>query len=298
MIGGLAWLVRAMPSVQGRRVLVTGAATGLGREIALLLGAKGAHTILWDINAEELERTAADVRSLGKGGEVTTQVVNLADGDAIAACAKATGPVWGVVSNAGIVDNARFLDSTNERCELVYKVNAFAQQHLARAFLPEMIRQNDGAFISVSSIGSYISAPRLVTYCATKAAARVFIEALAQEVAAAAPGVHLGVCCPSATETALFKGFREHDADFLQRLLPPMKPTDVARAIVEENIEQSVPMVIVPRYARFSVILFRALVTERLWRKVTWRALKDVMTNHDPAHADSLFKKMAGRSKL
>jgi short-subunit dehydrogenase len=277
-----------MPSVKGRRILVTGAATGVGHEVAKLLAKKGAQLILWDINGEELEKTAALVRDLG--AEVETCLVNLAEPESIAAGADKAGAVWGVINNAGIVEPKPFLESSSKRNELEFRVNTFAHLYTAKHFLPAMIEANSGAFVSVASCAAYFGAPKMVTYAASKAAAKTFIETLALEVAPVAPNVHLGVVCPSHIDTKLFEGFQKMAGS------PTLQAVDVARSIVDDAIERSVPLIVLPAGVRFTAIL-RGLLPEGAWRLLMREKLKGLMTEHKPEHAEQIFGKMA-TSKL
>lgn len=255
-------------AVKDRRLLVTGAAQGLGREITLYLAKKGAHLVLWDVNLTELEKTASLAREFNV--EVESREVNLADPKDIAAAAEASPPIWGVINNAGIVEPRMFLESSDERNELTFKVNTFAAFYTAKHFLPSMIANNSGAFVVVSSSASYIGAPKMATYAASKAASRMFIEALAHEITPQAPGVHLSVVCPSHIDTGLFKGFASVP------LNPTLKPDDLAKLIVDEAIENCNPLVVTPFMTRISASL-RGLMPEGIWRKFSGWQLAHLM---------------------
>lgn len=268
--------------------MVTGAATGLGRELALTLARRGAHVVLWDINKEELDRTVALVRELG--AEVEAHLVNLADPKSIAACAKATGSVWGVINNAGIVEPQEFLESSDAKNELTFKVNTFAAMYTAKQFLPSMVANNSGAFVTVASSASYFGAPKMTTYAASKAAARVFIETLAHEIAPKAPDVHLAVVCPSHIDTKLFEGFAATGG------APTLNAAQLAETIVKDVIENSSPLLVLPFGARFGTIM-KGILPEGVWRKMIRPSVADLMTNFNSTQADTIFSKMS-QSKL
>lgn len=277
-----------MPSVNGRRVLVTGAAQGLGREIVLYLASKGAHVVLWDINEDELEKTAALLRKFKV--EVDTRCVNLADPKDIAAAAQSSPAIWGVINNAGIVESRLFLESSDERNELTFKVNTFASFYTAKHFLPAMISNNSGAFVTVASAASYFAGPKMVTYAASKAAARSFIEALAHEVHPKAPGVHVGVVCPSHIDTKLFEGFEKVAGN------PVLNASELAKVIVDDAIENCNPLIISPLMTRISVAV-RNITPERVWRTLSRKGLANLMTGHKDGHADQVLRKIS-ESKL
>lgn len=289
-----------MPSVKGRRVLVTGAATGLGRQIALRLAAKGARVILWDVNEPELMNTADMVRKAGAVAE--PQVVNLADRESIYAAARVAleskqqnGIVWGVINNAGIINSNTFLHSSDDRNELTFRVNSFAQWYTAKAFLPDMIERNEGAFVTVCSIASYFAGPRMVTYASSKAAARVFVETLQMEVCRNAPGVHFGTVCPGHIgDSDLFAGFQRSKLPGAASL----KAEDLAKSVVDDSLEGSKGAVITPIAGHIPVVL-RNLVPESVWRWYFKRELGPLMDEFDDTHANKVFDKMqATPSKL
>jgi len=101
----VAHLARKKRCVKGKLVLITGAATGIGREQAFVFSKAGARVVLWDIAFEALQKTADDVRS-ATGGEVHAYKVNLADREEVYAVAadtkKAHGVVWCLVNNARV----------------------------------------------------------------------------------------------------------------------------------------------------------------------------------------------------
>lgn len=262
---------------------MTGAATGVGREIALQLSLKGAQPVLWDINQEELEKTAEMVKANGMDAEMRN--VNLADPSAINEAAQLTDPVWCVINNAGIIDPTSVMDSSMERNELVFRINALAHIQMAKCFLGDMITKNDGAFVTVSSIASYLGAPKMATYAASKAAARLLIECLAQEVQPIAPGVHFGCLCPSHINTSLFAGFGK------SRGIPVLEPKDVAHHVVDELIERSVPHATLPKRANFT-IAFRGLISESIWRRLAWPGLKNLMKSHNADHAKQIWSEV------
>lgn len=282
-----------MPSAGGKRVLVTGSGAGLGREIALRLATKQAELVLWDLDAAGNEETARLVREAGAKAE--THTVNLADPAAIASAASAVGDVWAVVNNAGIVTGEPFLTSSDERNELSFRVNTFASFHTAKKFVPAMIKANDGVFVTVSSVASYVGAPNMVDYASSKAAARAFIETLAQEVAIEAPGVHFACACPGYMNTELFSGFAQNNSLYAA-VNQPLPTTLVAQRIVDGMIEGRSPLGVWPHAAN-AVLVLRGIWPERLWRMVMWPALRPLMNSHDSGKANKIFDQMA-QSKL
>ena len=150
---------RTKRSLRGKTVLLTGAGTGLGRATAFALAREGCKIVVWDINAEALDKTCADVRAAHAGAEVFPYAVNLADRAAVYALAERVkserGPVWGIINNAGIISGTPLLSTDDSRIELSFKVNALAHFWVVKAFLPDMIAKNDGRIVGISSAAGF-----------------------------------------------------------------------------------------------------------------------------------------------
>lgn len=83
-----------------------------------------------------------------------------------------------LINNAGFVRGKSILDCTDEDLRLTFQINTISHYQLAQAFLPAMIKNNHGMIVTVASLASYVTVPRLVDYCASKAAALTFHEGL------------------------------------------------------------------------------------------------------------------------
>jgi hypothetical protein len=120
---------------------------------------------------------------------------------------------------------------------------------LAREFLPDMIAKNHGMVITVASLAAYVTAPKLVDYAASKAAALAFHEGLQAEIATVykAPKVRTVVICQGYTKTALFEGFHQGDG-FVEYALDP---ETVAEAIVKAVLAGRSDHILLPRSNSF-----------------------------------------------
>jgi hypothetical protein len=116
---------------------------------------------------------------------------------------------------------------------------------LAREFLPDMVSNNHGMVITVASLAAYVTAPKLVDYAASKAAALAFHEGLQAEIATVfkAPKVRTVVVCQGYTKTALFEGFNKGDG-FVEY---PLDPETVAEAIVKAVLAGRSDHILLPR---------------------------------------------------
>ncbi|MCX7891584.1 MAG: SDR family oxidoreductase [Burkholderiales bacterium] len=207
---------------------MTGAASGIGRLMAERLHAAGARLVAWDVNQAGLDALAA-----GLGGErVSTGAVDLASRPAIAAAAARVlaevGPVDVLVNNAGIVNGKLLLDASDEEIERIFAVNALAPFWATRAFLPAMIERDAGHVVTIASSAALAGVPKMVDYCATKAAALGFDEALRVELKHIGSKVRTTVVCPYYIDTGMFEGAKTA----WPHLLPILQPEAVADRIV------------------------------------------------------------------
>jgi all-trans-retinol dehydrogenase (NAD+) len=223
-------------------VLITGAASGIGREMARLAAARGARVIAWDLDATGLTSLAEE---LGRITDVRTDVVDVTDRDAIYSTAASIEETWGgvdvLVLNAGIVDKATVLDGTDEMLDRVMDVNVKALFWGAKAFVPGMLRRGDGHVVTIASITSVVPTPGMATYTVSKHAAFGFGEALRTELRGT--GVRSTVVMPFFIGTGMFAGAGTVKVPFLSRHL---EPTDVAEAVMTA-VERDRNRVTLPR---------------------------------------------------
>lgn len=163
--------------VEGKVALVTGAASGIGKAIALLLHARGAKVIAEDINPA--------VEELARPGLVPLVADITQDGAAESAVALAVetfGRLDILVNNAGIIINKRVLDMTREEWERVQAVNATAAFLHCREAVKAMMPNKSGAIVNIASYASYFAFPTIAAYTASKGALAQLTRTLALEV--------------------------------------------------------------------------------------------------------------------
>jgi all-trans-retinol dehydrogenase (NAD+) len=234
-----------MSEYAGRKVLITGAASGIGRLMALRVGAEGAHLILWDVNAQGLEKVRAELEAAGR--KVSTYACNLTDRKAIAATAAQTlqecGPVDILINNAGVVSGKTLLAASEEDIVRTFDVNVLALFWATRAFLPGMIERNRGHIVTIASAAGIVGTSRLIDYCSSKHAAVGFDEALRLELKRQGSKVMTTVVCPFYISTGMFEGVKTR----FPRLLPILEPDYVADRIVDA-IRKNKRRLLLPRF--------------------------------------------------
>jgi all-trans-retinol dehydrogenase (NAD+) len=187
--------------VDGKIALITGSASGIGREMAMILGAKGCRLVLWDLDEGKLAETAEEIKTK-TGADVTAHAIDLTSKsqiyDRAAEVQTAVGDPDILINNAGIVTGGLFLDSADEKNELTFKVNVFAHMWTIKKFLPAMLKKNSGHIIGVASMASHFGIAGQVDYAASKFASRGLMEALTAELKGmkGVTGVKTTTICP------------------------------------------------------------------------------------------------------
>ena len=190
--------------LSGHVAIVTGAGRGIGRATALELAGMGADIVVAELDLAGAERTAAEIKGLGRRvSAVKTDVTSRADLTAMANRARAEfGRIDILVNNAGIYRAALPLDITEEHWDAIMNVNAKAVFFATQAVLPAMIAQKRGAIVSLASMAGKIGSRTNLPYNASKAAVVSMTKSLA--LAHAADGIRVNCVCPGFVETDMW----------------------------------------------------------------------------------------------
>jgi NAD(P)-dependent dehydrogenase (short-subunit alcohol dehydrogenase family) len=185
-----------MPSLIGRNAIVTGAAGGIGREIALRLASDGCDVGIFDKSAAGAKDTAEAIRAKGRKAFTATGDVSLrADVMSGAASLIASlGHIDILVNNAGILKTAAFLDTTEQDWRQILGVNLDGVFHFSQAVLPHMLKRKSGAIINMSSWTGKKGFPNHAAYSTSKFAVIGLTQSLAGEVAE--HGIRVNAVCP------------------------------------------------------------------------------------------------------
>ncbi len=170
-------------SLKGRVALVTGASRGIGRAIALALGAAGADVACCARSMDQAEKTADEIRRHGtRAGGFRLDVTRAAEIDAaVREVGTTLGPVDILVNNAGITLEKKTVEVTDEEWERVLATNLTSMFRLARAVAPVMMARAGGKIINIGSMYGALGVPRYAAYCASKAAVEALTRCLGAE---------------------------------------------------------------------------------------------------------------------
>ncbi|XP_071949929.1 17-beta-hydroxysteroid dehydrogenase 13-like [Antedon mediterranea] len=193
--------------VSGKVVLITGAGHGLGRSFALHFARLGSTLVLWDVNTEGNEETAKQVRELGT--EAYTFTVDVRKKDVVYETAKSVQDKVGTVdilfNNAGVISGEEICNLTDSQIVRTFEVNAISHFWILKAFLPDMIKRNEGHIVTIASQAGKFGTPRMSDYCASKYAAVGLGESLHSELRVLGrAGVKTTLVCPFFIDTGMF----------------------------------------------------------------------------------------------
>jgi NAD(P)-dependent dehydrogenase (short-subunit alcohol dehydrogenase family) len=190
----------------GRTAVITGAASGFGRELALQGAALGLNLVLTDVNAEGLAQTQAlaglpDARVLLQ----RCDVADAAAVDALAAAARARfGAVHLLFNNAGVIAAGPLWKATPQDWAWVFGVNVMGVANGIRAFVPQMLERGEPAWvINTASLAGLVCPPELGVYAASKHAVVATSECLQHELAGIGAPVGVSVLCPAYVDTGI-----------------------------------------------------------------------------------------------
>lgn len=231
-----------MKTLDGKVVAISGAGSGMGREMALLAAGRGARLALSDWNGEGLAETVDLVK--GIGAEVRSDVVDVSDRAAMAAWAEAVAGQFGavnmIVNNAGVTVTGDFEEMSYEDFDWIVGVNFYGVVNGTKEFLPHLIASGDGAVVNISSLFGLISMPGQTAYNATKYAVRGFTEALREEMLINKHPVSVTCVHPGGIKTGIARNGRKtasQDAskidEFFDAKLARMPADKAARIILD-----------------------------------------------------------------
>ena len=258
-----------MTAIRGAAAAVTGAASGIGRALALELAARGCNLALADRDEAGLQSVAAEIAK-AHSRNVTVHRVDVGDPSQIEAFAQAAISAHPglniVVNNAGVALFGQFNEIDQAQMDWLMNINFWGVVHSTRAFLPHLSRQSEAHIVNLSSIFGIIAPPGQTAYAAAKFAVRGFSESLRHELQMAASPVRLSVVHPGGVATNIVRNSRtgagvtdnERRAGAIERFDAVARTTPAAAALrIIQGIEKNQPRILIGNDARFMDLLQR-----------------------------------------
>jgi short-subunit dehydrogenase len=258
-----------MTAIRGSAAAVTGAASGIGRALALELAARGCDVALADRDEAGLQTVAAEINRT-HSQKVTLHRVDVSEPQQIADFAQAATSAHPglniVVNNAGVALLGQFNEIDQAQMDWLMNINFWGVVHATRAFLPHLARQREAHIVNLSSIFGIIAPPGQTAYAAAKFAVRGFSESLRHELQMAASPVRLSVVHPGGVSTNIVRNSRDgtgvtdnaRRAQSIERFDAIAKTTPAAAALrIIQGIEKNQPRILIGNDARFMDLLQR-----------------------------------------
>src|ERR1019366_6607769 len=271
-----------MTAIRGSAAAVTGAASGIGRALALELAARGCDLALADRDEAGLQTVAAEIAK-AHSQKVTVHRVDVSEPSQIADFAQsaiAAHPGLNiVVNNAGVALLGQFNEIDQAQMDWLMNINFWGVVHATRAFLPHLGRQREAHIVNLSSIFGIIAPPGQTAYAAAKFAVRGFSESLRHELQMAASPVKLSVVHPGGVATNIARNSRTgtgitdnaRRAEGLERFDNAARTTPAAAALlIIAGIEKNQPRILIGNDAIFMDLL------QRLRPGTYWAALQRI----------------------
>ncbi len=252
-----------MRQLEGKVAVITGAASGIGRALALRFAAERMKLALADVEPEPLEAVRSALANAG--ADVVAVRTDVSRGDEVEELARRTFEAFGtahvVCNNAGVGLGGRAWEIAPADWSWIVGVNMWGVVHGIRSFVPRMIEQGEGHVVNTASVAGLLSAPGMAAYSATKQAVIAISECLHHDLALATGGnVRVSVLCPAWVKTNIADSERN-------RPLPaddePARAISARERRIKERTRATVAAGMPPEEVADMVL--RAIVEERFW---------------------------------
>lgn len=249
----------------GLRALVTGATSGLGREVAVQLGGRGAKVAITGRRESALRETGARVREAG--GECLELVGSVAVAEDVRRHYAAVRERWGgldwAILNAGISENVNGVEFDAALCRGVFETNVFGVANWLEATLPDMLASGRGVIAGIASLAAFRGIPGHGAYSASKAAVVNLLESVRIDLKGT--GVRVVTVCPGYVKSEMTSRNDPKDMAFL------METVDGARAVLD-GIESGRRVAHFPWQLSYPVLYVLPNVPDALYEWAAWKA--------------------------
>jgi NAD(P)-dependent dehydrogenase (short-subunit alcohol dehydrogenase family) len=233
-----------MDELKGKVAVITGAASGIGRAVALRVADEGMKVVLADIEEGALKEAEGEVGR--RGAETTSVVVDVSDGASVRElrdrALDAFGAVHLVHNNAGVGGGGPIWEVPEQDWRWILGVNLWGVVHGVATFVPLFIEQGEGHVVNTASIAGLTTAPFLGPYNATKQAVVAISETLFKDLqATGVSGVGVSVLCPGFVRTRIGESARNRPAWAPEGATEDPEATESMRAAINEMIASGIP---------------------------------------------------------
>jgi len=276
-----------MKNFKNKVVVITGAASGMGAAYADEFAKLGAKVAICDVNQTDLNTVADRVIAMAGKENVYSESFDISDKSAVFNFADAVKTKLGnthvIINNAGIAGSAQPVFTTSiEEIEHVMRVNLNGVIYGTKAFLPQLVENNEGAVVNISSVFGLIAPPNNADYCATKFAVRGFTEALSVEFSESPISIH---CVhPGGIATNIAKRIDSVEGFASKFLTTP--PHDIAKHVIK-CIEKGKQKIVYGNQS-YSLWFISNFLPQKLVNKLLWKFMHQAL---DQETYNSFIKK-------
>jgi 3-oxoacyl-[acyl-carrier protein] reductase len=217
----------------GKVALVTGAAQGIGKAVALLLAQRGADIIISDINLEKAEETSKEITALGQRAMAIRANVAVVEEveKMVQTIIERFSQIHILVNNAGVARDKLLLRMTEEDWDIVLDINLKGTFNCTKAVIRYMSKQRNGKIVNIASVVGEMGNAGQANYSASKAGVIGFTKTIAREFASR--GINVNAIAPGYIVTPMTEALAEKAKEDLKRMIPMDRlgqPEDVAQA--------------------------------------------------------------------
>ena len=228
-----------MEDLAGKVAVITGAASGFGREFARLAHARGMKLVLADVQDDALQAVVAELQ--GQGAAVRNLRVDVARGEQVAQLADLAFASFGAVhllfNNAGVGAGGFIWENTESDWQWVLGVNLWGVIHGVRHFVPRMLAGGDaGHIVNTASVAGLLSPPNMGVYNVSKHAVVAYTETLYQDLKLAGSRLGVSVLCPAYVPTGIAASFKHRPSEFASDS-PPTASQRMAQAAIQKAVD-------------------------------------------------------------
>ncbi len=238
-------------------ILITGASSGVGAELAKAYAGSGVKLFLSGRQSERLEAVAQECRK--RGAQAVTAIIDVRNSEELAGWIQSIDnehPIDVLIANAGISNAGKRV--TCEKNQLLFDVNLQGVLNTIHPIIPRMEKRKQGHIVLMSSLAGFAGRARAPAYCASKAAVRIYGEALGGQLKKA--GVHVSVVCPGFIKTPL--------TDKNDFYMPFLMDVDKATYFIKKKLSQKKTFIFFP-WRLYALLWILRLLPARIGLKIT-----------------------------